>query len=353
MRSPAPGEGARAFAPGRVNLIGEHTDYNGGLCLPFALELGVTVSARAIEGTRMSVSSLRFGEDHFEAARPERATGWRAYVRGICAGLGAAGYRVPPARVGIAGDLPPGAGLSSSAALEVSLALALLALGGTRAPEPVELARLCSRVETEWAGAETGLLDQLASLCGRRGAAVLIDFGSLELETVPLALEGWTLATIDSGSPRTLASSGYNARREECRRAAELLGVPSLIRARADELGRLPDPLRRRARHVLDENDRVRQAVSALRERDHEAVAELINASHASLRDLFEVSTPALEDAVQQARAAGALGARLLGGGFGGSVLAIFPPGVELPRGAIEAVAGPGASVLQEGLGPE
>lgn len=355
MRSPGPDERVAAFgdervaafAPGRVNLIGEHTDYNGGLCLPFALELGVTVSARAIPGTLMSVLTRDSGEeDTFEAAWPAPATGWRAYVRGVCAELAAAGLVAPAARVEIDSDLPAGAGLSSSAALEVALALALIALGGRPIPPVVELAQLCSRAENSWADAQTGVLDQLASLAGRRDAAVLIDCRSLVLEPVPLALDGWTLATIDSGSRRRLAGSGYNERREECRAAAERLGVASLSDADPADLARLPEVLRRRARHVLDENDRVRRAVDALRDDDHELLAGLINASHASLRDLFEVSTPGVEATVERARAAGARGARLLGGGFGGSVLALFPPGTDLPAGAIEARPGDGAAVL-------
>jgi galactokinase len=341
-------ERAVAFAPGRVNLIGEHTDYNCGLCLPFALELGVTVSARAISGTMMSVLTHDSGEeDVFEAAWPAPATGWRAYVRGICAELAAAGPAAPAARIEIESDLPAGVGLSSSAALEVALALALLALGARPIPPAVELAQLCSRAENSWAGAQTGVLDQLASLAGRRDAAVLIDCRSLVLEPVPLALDGWRLATIDSGSRRRLAGSGYNQRREECRAAAERLGVASLREADRADLARLPEVLRRRARHVLDENDRVRRAVDALGAHDHELLAELIDASHASLRDLFEVSTPAVEATVERARAAGARGARLLGGGFGGSVLALFPPGADLPAGAIEARPGDGASVLR------
>jgi galactokinase len=340
-------ERVAAFAPGRVNLIGEHTDYNGGLCLPFALGRGITVSARPIAGTQISVLRRDSGEeDMFEPARPGPAIGWRAYVRGVCAELAAAGPAAPAARVEIDSDLPAGVGLSSSAALEVALALALLALGGRPTPPVVELARLCSRAENSWAGVQTGLLDQLASLAGRRGAAVLIDCRSFALETMPLALDGWTLATIDSGSRRQLAGSDYNERRAECRAAAERLGVTSLSDADPAGLAELPEALRRRARHVLGENDRVRRAVDALRTRDPERLAELINASHASLRDLFEVSTPAVEATVERARAAGARGARLLGGGFGGSVLALFPPGTELPAGAIEARPGEGAAVL-------
>ncbi len=340
-------ESVAAFAPGRVNLIGEHTDYNGGLCLPFALERGVTVTARAIPGTRISVLTREFGqEDAFESARPEPATGWRAYVRGVCAELAAAGLAAPAARVEIESDLTAGVGLSSSAALEVALALALLALGGRPIPPVLELAHLCARAESSWAGVQTGVLDQLASLAGRRDAAVLIDCRSFTLTPVPLALDGWTLATIDSGSRRDLADSGYNERRAECRATAEQLGVSSLSDADPADLADLPAPLRRRTRHVLGENDRVRCAVDALRARDHELLAELINASHASLRDLFEVSTPAVEATVERARAAGARGARLLGGGFGGSVLAVFPPGTELPVGAIEARPGDGAAVL-------
>jgi galactokinase len=337
-----------AFAPGRVNVIGEHTDYNEGLCLPFALARGVTVRAQTIGGAELLVSSRSFGEsDRFHVEQPEPAPGWRAFARGVAAELRAGGAAVPAARLEIESNLPVGAGLASSAGLTVALALSLSALAGAPNPDRGGLARLCSRVENEWVGARTGLLDQLAALFGAPAAALLIDCRSHEIETVPLELEGWTLAVISSGAERSLATSSYNERRAECASAVELLGVRSLSDVSPDDLDRLPDPLGRRARHVVEENHRVRAAAEALRARDHEALAGLLNASHASLRDLFEVSVASVEATVERARAAGARGARLMGGGFGGSVLALFAPGVEPPADAIAAEPGPRAWVRE------
>jgi galactokinase len=342
-------ERVAAFAPGRVNLIGEHTDYNEGLSLPFAIGRGVTVKARVRAGARIEARSEDLGEeDEFSAVNPERATGWRAYVRGVVAELQAAGYSLPGARLTISSDLPSGSGLSSSAALEVAVALALLGLTGARNPDRLELAEVCSRVEHHWLGANTGLLDQLAALFGQQDAALLIDSRTNDVGVVPLHLDGWTVATIDSGEDRDLAATGYNQRREECRRAAELLGLPSLRAATPEDADRLPEPLNRRARHVLSENDRVRAAVHALRSRDPEGLGILLNASHASLRDLFEVSVPAVEATIERALAAGASGARIMGGGFGGAVIALFGPGVTLPPGATEVVAGRGASCRED-----
>ena len=198
-------------------------------------------------------------------------------------------------------------------------------------------------MENEWTGAHTGLLDQLASLCGSRDAALLIDFRSLEIEHVPLVLGDWRFAIVDSGERHSHASSGYNERREECARACELLGIRSLRDARAEQLGELPEPLARRARHVLEENERVLAAARAVDARDMDALGELLNASHASLRDLYEISTPAVEATVERMLVAGAAGARLIGGGFGGSVLGLFGPGARPPSDAIAVAPGPGA----------
>jgi galactokinase len=340
-----------AFAPGRVNLIGEHTDYNEGLALPFAIAAGVTVRATATGDRRIRARAAAFDEeDEFALADPERTRGWRAFLRGVVAELGRAGYPLVGAELEIGGDLTPGAGLSSSAALEVALCLALLALAGVEVADGVdktELARLCARVEQDWVGAQTGLLDQLASLYGARDTALRIDFRTLALERVPLALkDGWRLVTLDSGERHTNASSAYNERREECAKACELLGVSSLRDADWDALERLPEPLRRRASHVLGENARVENTVSALRKGDIAAVGPLLNASHQSLRDQYEVSTPAVERTVAEMVGAGAAGARIVGGGFGGQVLGLLAPGVDAPAGAREMRAGPGARLL-------
>jgi galactokinase len=312
-----------------VNLIGEHTDYNDGLCLPFAIEAGVTVTAEPREGAAVTAPGLPDGDP---------------WLDGTLAELRAAGIEPPGCTIEVDSDLPQGAGLSSSAALCVALSLALCAAAGAEPPPPVELARLCSRVEREHAGAETGLLDQLASLLGERGRALRLDMRALAWETVELELDGHLLAVLDSGASRSLAESGYNERRAECRRAAELLGLESLRDAR-DGAG-LPEPLGRRVRHVILENQRVDAAVAALEARNAAALGELLDASHRSLRDDYEVSVPAVERAVEACRAAGALGARIMGGGFGGSVLALFPEAARLPEGAIPVSPGPGARLL-------
>jgi galactokinase len=334
-----------AFGPGRVNLLGEHTDYNDGLCLPFAIARGVSVRAETIEGDRVLAHADDLDEDDdFPAADPGRdAEGWRAFVRGTVGELGRAGHAVGGTRLRIAGDVPRGAGLSSSAALSTGLALALLALGpGDPAVDRRELARLCSRVENDWVGAQTGLLDQLAALFGRAGHVLRLDCRDLSIEEVALDLKGWTLAVAPSGHEHVHAASGYNQRRAECREAAELLGVASLRDAPSDAPDRLPEPLNRRVRHVLTENARVDAAVSALREGDLDRLGELIDASHASLRDDYEVSVDAVERTVNRLKAAGAAGARIMGGGFGGSVLALFAPDAQPPEDATKVEpAGP------------
>jgi galactokinase len=278
-----------AFAPGRVNLIGEHTDYNGGLALPFAIEQGITVTV----GTG-----------------PPEAQPFRDAV--------AAELGVPPVAVEIHSDLPAGAGLASSAALGAALALAL---GGER--DRWELARLCQRVENDHLGARTGLLDQVAVLMAPPGGALLIDFARLSTEPVALELGDWRLALLDSGERHAHAESGYNERRAECERGDA-----------------------RRLRHVETENARVREAVDALAGADLRRLAELLDESHASLRDDFDVSTPAVEAARERMLAAGAAGARIMGGGFGGSVLGLFPPGARPPAEALAVQPGSPARLL-------
>src|SRR5919204_1854669 len=304
----------QARGPGRVNLIGEHTDYNGGLALPFAIARGVTVTAEPISGESVIVEALDLGEsDEFPYIDPQPVRGWRAFPRGVVAELRPG----TGARLSIEGDVPRGGGLSSSAALSTSLALALLGLTD-RSMERLELARLCSRVENEWVGSPTGLLDQLAALFGREGQALRIDFDTLELSHVPLDLGDWTLATIDSGVEHDNAASGYRERRAECARACDLLEVASLREAVMSDVARLPEPLGRRVRDLLE-------------------LARLLDASHAGLRDLYEVSTPEVERTREAMKQADAVGARIVGGGFGGAVLGLFPPDAEPPQGAVVA----------------
>jgi galactokinase len=347
-------EQATSFAPGRVNLIGEHTDYNAGLALPFAISDGVTVRASRTDDGRFQVIASDLGaHDSFAPDSLRGVSGWRAFARGAVGELTAAGCELVAARLEISGSVPRGSGLSSSAALEVALCLALLEVADAPEPDRLKLARICSRVENEWVGARTGLLDQIASLFGEANSAMRIDFRSLEVSPVALELDGYHLVTLDSGERHAHAGGGddaavgYNQRRAECARAAEMLGVSSLREVALEQVDELPEPLQSRARHVVTENERVEETVRALSQGDLDRVGELLNASHASLRDCFEVSTPSVERTVKTLLDAGASGARIMGGGFGGVVLGLLPPGAKPPAGAIEVEPGPGARIVR------
>ena len=335
-----------AFAPGRVNLIGEHTDYNQGLALPFAIADGVSVRATPLEDALIEATALDVDErDSFSLDEVGEAEGWRAFVRGAAGELAGVGVPLRGASLSISGTVPRGAGLSSSAALEVALVLALLAVADAPEPDRLELARLCSRIENDWVGAQTGLLDQIASLFGEPDRALRIDFASLSVEPVRLDLGDFKLIVLDSGEEHTHAGSGYNERRAECAEAASRLELESLRQATLSDAERLPAPLSLRVRHVVSENARVGEAVAALEREDLDELGRLLDASHASLRDCYEVSTDAVEDAVARCKAAGALGARIMGGGFGGSVLALMPGDAEAPSGSVEVRPGQGARV--------
>ena len=347
-------ERVTAFAPGRVNLIGEHTDYNLGLALPFAISEGVTVRARRARPGRLTVVAcdLRAG-DSFALADPEPTRGWRAFARGLAAELQAAGIELAGSELEITGTVPRGSGLSSSAALEVALCLALLAVADASVPDPITLAQLCSKVENEWVGAQTGLLDQISSLCGQEQRALRIDFRLLTVNPVPLDLGDYSLVALDSGQRHANAGRGdgdeqpgYNQRRAECARACSQLGVASLSEATLDMAQSLPAPLDRRARHVITENQRVEQTVAALSAGDLEQVGQLLDASHRSLRDDYEISTDAVEATVRRLRDAGAVGARIMGGGFGGHVLGLLAPAAAAPEGAVTVQPGPGAHLV-------
>jgi galactokinase len=345
-----------AFAPGRVNLIGEHTDYNQGLSLPFAIADGVTVRATAGNGDRVEVLAADLdGHDSFALTDPRPVGGWRAFVRGAAAELTRAGFELRGCRLEITGTVPRGSGLSSSAALEVALCLAMLGISGAQPGDRLDLARICSKVENDWVGAQTGLLDQIASLFGEQGSALRIDFRTLDVAPVPLELGDWTLVTLDSGerhanAPRSNGESedapGYNQRRAECARAADLLGIESLRDATLQEAAELPAPLDARVRHVITENERVDATVAALKDGDLRRVGELLNESHASLRDDYEISTPAVEATVKRLEDAGAIGARIVGGGFGGHVLGLMAPGKRPPEGALTVTPGRGAHLI-------
>jgi galactokinase len=345
------------LAPGRANLMGEHTDYNDGFVLPFALGQGVTAAAAARPGRQLTLCSRQepgtaVSVDLDELA-PGQLTGWAAYPAGVAWALEAAGYPVPGACIAIDSDLPVGAGLSSSAALECATALALTALAGVEVPR-ADLVTIARRAENEFVGVPTGVMDQSASLRCQAGHALLLDCRSLEVAQVPFdpATAGAGLLIINTRADHVLSDGEYGQRRAECEEAARRLGVPSL-RSLTDpaEVDRLDDPvLRRRARHVVADDQRVLEVVALLRSlpgpadtasadagsagfaaRSADAVGaygeigRLLTQAHASLRDDFEVSWPEADAAVEAALAAGAAGARMIGGGFGGSVLALVP----------------------------
>jgi galactokinase len=323
-------------APGRVNLIGEHTDYNDGFALPFAIGSGVFVAAAARPDGLVALSSRQYSGSTVTvpvaALAPGRVTGWAAYPAGMVWALNAAGYHAGGASLAIDADLPTGAGLSSSAALEGAAGLALCDLGRLALPR-AELAAIGRRAENDFVGAPTGIMDQLAVLLGEAGQALLLDCRAGTAEPVPLdpAAAGLVLLIIDTRVQHELTDGGYGARRRACEDAARALGVGSLrdvTDAGAADL--LTDPvLRRRARHVVSENGRVLATAELLRAGQLPSVGPLLTASHDSLRDDFEVSWPEADAAVEAAIAAGALGARMTGGGFGGSVIALVPAAVE------------------------
>ena len=324
-------------APGRANLIGEHTDYNDGFVLPFALDRGTFAAAAPHEDGVLELASRQEGG---AAAGPEPVTigldslapgsvhGWAAYPAGVLWALREAGYPVRGARVAVDSDLPQGAGLSSSAALECAVALALTQLAGLDVARQ-ELAGIARRAENDFVGVPTGIMDQSAALLCQAGHALLLDCRSGEADSVPLdpGLAGLALVIIDTRARHELTESGYGARHIECEEAARALGVRTLRDVPGpDSLAELADPvLRRRARHVITENQRVLEAAALLRRRQVAGIGELLNESHASLRDDFEISWPEADVAVDAAVGAGALGARMMGGGFGGSVIALLP----------------------------
>ncbi len=323
-----------ASAPGRVNLIGEHTDYNGGLCLPLALPQRTTVTLTPRTDRLLSLSSAQ-ERGAWEGTVEDRPTGWPAYVAGVVAELRADGHDVPGLDATIDSRVPLGAGLSSSAALECAVAIGVAGLLGVDLDDERERRRLaaaCIRAENDYVGAPTGGMDQTVAMLARPRHALLLDFGDDSVTPVELPLDdaGLTLLVIDTRVSHTLTDGSYGDRRAECASAAEALGLDSLREADREAVDSLDDPvLRRRARHVVTESDRVRDAVSALEARDWARLAEAIDASHASMRDDFEISCRELDLAVDTARAAGARGARMTGGGFGGSAVALVPVGAE------------------------
>jgi len=323
-------------APGRLNLIGEHTDYNDGFVLPLALpyETVATVAARTDGELRLHSAQRGAGDVTLRVAElaPRTVEGWAAYAAGVVWALREDGHDVRGGfDVTVDGDVPEGAGLSSSAALECSVATAvddLLGLGLARK----DLALLAQRAENEFVGAPTGVMDQMASMLCTQAHALFLDCRSLDTEQVPLdvAATGLTVLVVDSRAPHQLTGSAYADRRRSCEQAARALGVPALRDVPDADLeaalARLDgDELRRRARHVVTEDARVLRTVEALRAGRIAEVGPLLSASHASMRDDFEITVPRVDLIADAAERAGALGARMTGGGFGGCVLALVP----------------------------
>ena len=325
-------------APGRVNLIGEHTDYNEGFVLPFAINLR-TVVALGVRDDAVLRTASTFADEVVELPiaelRPEKLGGWSAYPLGVAWALGQFGAdlsAVPGVDIFIDSVVPVGAGLSSSAAIESAVALALddvWQLGFDRQM----LAKVGQLAENKAVGAPTGIMDQSASLLGRRDSAVFLDCRSLEAQVIELgfAEAGLELVIIDTGVKHSHATGGYADRRASCEAGATAMGVTSLRDLSVDDLPRareiLDEETFRRVRHIITENQRVLDTVEALRTHGPTAIGDLLDESHRSMRDDFEISVPELDLAVETAQANGAIGARMTGGGFGGAAIALIRSG--------------------------
>ncbi len=334
-------------APGRVNLIGEHTDYNNGLCLPIALPYRTFAAVRMRENRqdrRLRLRSLQSAQQYdldIDDVRPGNPPGWGGYVAGVLWALEQAGQQVQGCDLMVDGQVPLGAGLSSSAALECSVAagisdlcgLDLLADDNARA----RLAAICVNAENTIAQAPTGGMDQSAALRSEAGQALLLDCRDGSIAHVPFdpAAQGLSLLVMDTRAEHALVDGQYAQRRRSCEEAARQLGLPSLREVAFadlnDALGRLPDTVvRARARHIITEIERARRTVALLRAGRPAEVGPVLNASHVSMRDDFEISCDELDLAVGVATSHGALGARMTGGGFGGSAIALLPAGSTL-----------------------
>jgi galactokinase len=327
-----------ASAPGRVNLIGEHTDYNDGFVLPLAVPLRTRIAASRRDDDLALISSRERDDAHlaeFQVGRERRDRGWLDYVQGVTAILGGAGHRLGGFNLALESDVPLGSGLASSAALLVGVMRAVRDLFGLSLDD-VTLARLAQRAEVEFVGARVGIMDQFCASLGDETHALFVDTRTLEYERVPFpsTLE---LAVINSGVSHSNAAGEYNTRRSECERACEILGVASLRDldvAALPRIGALPAPLDGRARHVVTENQRVLDTVSALQDGRLDALGPLLAASHRSMRDDYQVSVSEIDLLVELANAQpDMLGARLTGGGFGGSIVAIAPVGRAVDAG--------------------
>jgi galactokinase len=313
-------------APGRVNLIGEHTDYNDGFVLPFAVPWGVTAAVGPRDDDVVELRSLQAPGEGVTLRDLDDAKGWARYPAGVIWALRGAGHPVKGADILVDGDVPRGAGLSSSAAIEVAVALALRDLYALPL-EKIELALLSQRAENDFVGMPCGIMDQAAAALSREGHALFLDCRSLATRAIPLdlAAEGLQIMIIDTGVHHELADGQYAQRRQDCENAARHLGVKALrdVTDLAAALARLTGDERRRTQHVVTEDHRVEALIGLLRAGAIREIGALLNASHLSLRDQFEVSCAELDVAVEAAIRGGARGARMTGGGFGGSAIAL------------------------------
>jgi len=322
----------RYAAPGRINLIGEHTDYNLGFALPIALPQRTVVTYVSGDGPELAVrSDQEDGDVRIPlGTAPGDVGGWAGYVAGVMWALREAGHRIRGGTMSIASDVEMGSGVSSSAALECAVIGALATAAGLHL-DRIELARIAQRAENDYVGAPTGMMDQLASLCGEPRKALLIDFREPTVRPVTFDPDasGVVLLLINSRAPHQHAGGEYAARRASCERAAADLGVSSLREVQdrgVAVLAAVADPVAaRRARHILTDNQRVLDVVAALEKSDFTAIGELFTASQASMRDDFEITTEHIDLIADTAVRAGALGARMTGGGFGGCVIALAP----------------------------
>lgn len=323
-----------ARAPGRVNLIGEHTDYNDGFVLPAAIGGQTLVAARRSDARQIEVVACDFARerdsfplDTSMAHNPRLR--WADYVRGMVSAMERAGHRLSGAQLAIAGDVPRGAGLSSSASIAVAIGLALGTLSGLEI-DPTALARMAQSAESDFVGTHVGIMDQLISARGKADHALLIDCRTLDCRPVRIP-DGTSVLIVHSGIERGLVEGEYNSRRRQCESAARALGVPALRDADMAMLAaardRMDEETWRRARHVITENDRTRAAATALERNDLETLGALMAASHASMRDDFEITLPPIDAlvALLQTAIGTTGGARMTGGGFGGAVVAILP----------------------------
>lgn len=332
-----------ARAPGRVNLVGGHTDYNEGFVLPVAVNREVLVAVRPRDDTWVNWVAADLGrEDSFDVGKPLMRSEeelWANYVRGVVEGLRRAGYPLRGVDAVMMGNIPIGGGLSSSAAVEIATVVAFEAAGGFHVPRP-EAARIGQKADHEFVGIRCGIMDQLASACGQAGNALLIDCRDLSIEPIPLP-EGMAIIVADTTIRRELANSEYNVRRAQCEEAARILGVTSLRDATLEmiEAEALPSILEYRARHIVTEIARTQETAQALRKGKLAKLGEIMVACHESLRDLYEVSSPELEAMVKALCAQpGCYGARLTGAGFGGCAAAVAD--AARAEAVVEAAAG-------------